>query len=61
VTWNCISDVVLCEHETSLIKFRDEHRLRNFENRMLRKRVLSRKEIEGENFIMRNRGLHNKR
>jgi len=32
------------ERATRLIKFREEHWLRNFENRMLRKTVLSRKE-----------------
>jgi hypothetical protein len=54
-------DVVLCERETSLIKFREEYRLRNFENRMLRKRIVSRKEIEGGNFMRRNRRLYNTR
>ena len=42
-----------------LIKFKEEHRLRNFENRMLRKRVLSRKEKERGNLIVRNRRHHN--
>ena len=47
--------VVLYEYETWLLTLREEHRLRVFENRVLR-RIFGRRtgqQVSGENYIMR--------